>query len=109
MAAHPMRPQKFRLQQHQEPGGPVLELEGDFDLAASQRFDEALHVAEQADQDVLVDLSLVRFIDTTGVRLLLGADQRLRAAGHCLRLRRGPDSVQRVFQLMRLDDVLTMI
>jgi anti-sigma B factor antagonist len=104
-----MRPQKFRLEQHHEPDGPVLELQGDFDLAASQRFDEALHFAEQSGQDVLVDLSRVRFIDTTGVRLLLGADQRLRAAGHRLRLRRGPDSVQRVFQLMRLDDVLTMI
>jgi anti-sigma B factor antagonist len=109
MAAHPTRPRKFRLHQHPEPDGPVLELEGDFDLAASRRFDEALHVAEQADQDVLVDLSRLRFIDTTGVRMLLGADQRLRAAGHRLRLRRGPDSVQRVFELMRLDGVLTVV
>ena len=48
---------------------------------------------------IVVDLSGLTFMDSTGVRLLVNAGSRSRAAARRLRLQRGPVAVQRVLEL----------
>jgi anti-sigma B factor antagonist len=55
---------------------------------------------------VVLDLRGVEFMDSTGLRLILTTDARLRAAGQELRLVPGPPIVQRIFELTHLHTVL---
>jgi anti-anti-sigma factor len=48
-------------------------------------------------------------MDSTGLRLLVTADLRLRADGRELRLVAGPEPVHRVFRLALLEDRLTFV
>jgi anti-anti-sigma factor len=82
-------------------------LQGELDLSGAQKMEE--HMAA-VDQDgplrVLIDLSGLAFIDSTGLRLLLQADTLARDHGYELALRPGPPAVQRVFEVTGALDVL---
>lgn len=58
-----------------------LVLRGDFDLAGEERFGAALEPLLAEEGDVRLDLSAVAFIDSTGLRALLDAKERLGNAG----------------------------
>ena len=85
-------------------------LRGELDLSTAGKVDEELERAESAAPAVLViDLSKLTFLDSTGLRCLVTADQRARDAGRRVVLVRGPDPVQRVFVITRLEDRLEMV
>jgi anti-anti-sigma factor len=54
----------------------------------------------------VLDLSGLRFIDSSGIRVLLLADARSRADANRLRLLRGQRQVQRALELCGLEDRL---
>ena len=56
---------------------------------------------------IALDLREVRFLDSTGLHLLLSWDARSRADGFVLEIRPGPASVQRVLELAGVLDQLT--
>jgi len=94
------------------PGGPVVLTEPTWRrISALERLDaEAVRRdsalwAAAGDRHCLVDLADVRFIDSTGVGLLLCLRRTLRAAGRCLVLVAPSRPVQRVFQAMRVQDL----
>jgi anti-sigma B factor antagonist len=56
----------------QRPGGPVVAVAGEFDLAAEQRWlTEMDRLFGEVDHSVTIDLSAVDFMDSSGVRALL--------------------------------------
>ena len=57
----------------------------------------------------MVDLSKLTFLDSTGLRCIVTADERAREQGRRIVIVRGPDAVQRVFTITRLDDRLEMV
>jgi anti-anti-sigma factor len=74
-------------------------MSGELDLAARDRLEDELRRAEASDADrILVDLTRLRFIDSTGLRVLLEAEARNRRDGDRLAILRGPSRVQRVFE-----------
>jgi anti-sigma B factor antagonist len=78
----------------------VIALDGELDLDGAERVDRELLRAEGGDaRRIVLDLSALRFIDSTGIRLILAADARSRSDGDRLVLIRGPRAVQRVFEL----------
>ena len=78
----------------------VIALVGELDLAGVDQVAEELLRAEKTDAgEIVVDLSELTFIDSSGIRLILEADARSRADGNRLRLIRGPALVQRVFEI----------
>ena len=80
-------------------------LRGEFDISTAARFEEALRRAEAEEPGtVVIDLSELDFMDSTGLRGLVGADARAREARRRLVLVRGNDMVQRVLRLTRLDE-----
>ena len=84
-----------------------IAVEGELDLATAEELErELLRVEAGAAQVIVVDLSGLTFIDSSGVRLLLRAHARSRADGNRLTLLRGPAAVQRVFELTGILDVL---
>ncbi len=85
----------------------TLSLAGELDLATAGAVEEALAHAEATDaKSIVVDLSAVSFIDSTGVRLVLCAHARSLRSGDRVTLRRGPRAVQRVFAISGVEEQL---
>ena len=83
----------------------VIELSGELDLDGAPQLEEELRSAESGDATaIVVDLSGLEFIDSTGIRLLVLAAERLPEGR--LSLLRGPAQVHRVFELTDLADRL---
>jgi anti-anti-sigma factor len=83
---------------------------GELDISTASRLEEDLRRVEAGSPQLLVlDLSKLAFMDSTGLRLLIGADGRARAAGRRLVLIRGNEMVQRVLRVTRLDERLEIV
>ena len=75
-------------------------MKGELDLDGVDRVTEELERAEASDaRQIVLDLSGLTFIDSSGVRMIVCADLRSRPDGKRLRLIRGGAPVQRVFEL----------
>jgi anti-anti-sigma factor len=85
------------------PLGVVLALAGELDLGTVPVLQERLAQAICAKAAVVIDLSRLRFIDSSGLDLLVRAERQLRDSGVQLVLVRGPQAVHRVFELTSLD------
>lgn len=90
------------------PGGAVVALRGDLDLATSPLLRTAL--AELIDQPsvrcVVVDMGGVTFIDSTGVHVLVEAAKRLRRCGGDLALSGTKSGAFKVLDICGLTSVL---
>ena len=97
----------LELRSERSGDGHVIALMGELDLEGADRVTQELLSAEATDvQEIVLDLSHLRFIDSTGIRLILAADARSRSDGNRLALVRGPREVQRVFELTGIADRL---
>ncbi len=80
----------------------VVELLGELDIAGAPNLEEELMRVEATDApSIVIDLSALEFIDSTGIRLLLMAADRC-ADDSRLTILRGPQQVHRVFELTDL-------
>jgi anti-sigma B factor antagonist len=80
---------------------------GELDLATADGLQRELERVEATDaHSIILDLSGLRFMDSTGVRLMLRAHARSRADSDRLTMLRGPASVQRVLDLTGVADLL---
>jgi anti-anti-sigma factor len=85
-------------------------LVGELDLSTVAKVQEELRRVEASSPATLVvDLSKLTFLDSTGLRCIVTADERARAEGRRIVIVRGPDAVQRVFAITRLEERLDMV
>jgi anti-sigma B factor antagonist len=106
LEAGALRP-NFEIRTESTPSVAYLALSGEFDLAAEPEFAQQLsRVEENGFRKVVLDLKEVTFIDSTGLRLILGLWERSRERGAELVLVRGPEAVQRVFEVTGLERLL---
>ena len=78
----------------------VINLSGELDLATVDVVKRELERVEATDvQSIILDLSGLTFMDSTGIRLLLSAEARSRADSNRLTLLRGPAAIQRVLEV----------
>lgn len=90
-----------------EGGIASLALRGELDLAGAPLLERSLLELERQSPSILVvDLGGLRFIDSTGLRLLLAANTRAQKRGGELVLRPGDANVQRVFDVTGALEVL---
>lgn len=83
----------------------VVAMNGDIDLELSNSVRHALLDALGHSQSVIVDLSRVPMVDSSGVASLLEAFQTARKKGKKLMLAGPSEGVRRVLKLARLDSV----
>lgn len=87
-----------------------LALVGELDIASTPRFEEGLAEVEgDTPGTLVVDLRRVEFIDSTGLRAVIAADERARSAGRRFIVVRGPAAVERVFSVTQLDQRLDLV
>jgi anti-anti-sigma factor len=100
----------LRLRSGREPTCHVVALAGELDLASASLLEEEMAKALAADAPAIVlDLSELRFIDSTGIRLLLRLQARSPKEGNRLRMIRGTAQVQRALELTGADRVLPFL
>jgi anti-sigma B factor antagonist len=88
-------------------GYAIVAVRGDIDIVAAPILREAFADAiGRAETGVIADLSLVSFIDASGLGVLAGASKRASDLPAGLRLSGVPDRVRRLLRLTGLDTVL---
>jgi anti-sigma B factor antagonist len=91
-------------------GSTIVAMAGELDLSQVPAAEKSFRSVEGSKPSTLVvDLSGLTFIDSSGLRLVLEADQRARREGRRLVLIEGPEAVQRVFLIALLDKRLEFI
>ena len=87
-----------------------MALVGELDLSSVAKVQEELRRIEaDAPATLVVDLSKLTFLDSTGLRCIVTADERARNEGRKIVIVRGPDAVQRVFAITRLEERLEIV
>jgi anti-sigma B factor antagonist len=82
---------------------------GELDLASAVEFAEAIASAERRDPRRLVlDLSWLRFLDATCLRIMLGAAKRAHASGRGFAVANPPAAIARLFRLTAIDQTVDM-
>lgn len=85
----------------------VVALRGELDLCSAPAVEQELRSVEAGDADaILLDLSELEFIDSTGVRLLIMAEQRSRWDSGRLVLKRPPAPVFRAIEISGVAGIL---
>ena len=102
------RPGAMTHDERESDGIRVVALHGEIDLESSPAARGVLLRAVQRRQPLVVDLSGVSYIDSSGIASLVEAFQVARRAGTRFSLAAMSPSALRVFELARLDQVFTI-
>ncbi len=91
-----------------EPGPPVIEVSGEVDLATAPDIYHRVCALAEVEPVVVLDMSRVTFVDSSGLGTLVMADKRLKDALGELRIVITHPSVQRVFDMTDLYEILSI-
>jgi anti-sigma B factor antagonist len=90
--------------------GVMLVLNGELDLSSAPELEALLRELESSNPGrILIDLHELKFMDSSGLALLIRAQQMTTAAGCRLELRPGPNQVQRLFEMTGTLDRFTFV
>lgn len=95
---------RFAVTSDVRDGVATVRLEGELDLSSAPSADHhLLGVETPAVRQMVLDLTSLDFLDSTGLRVVLAADARARRDGRRLVVVPGPEPVHRVFRIALLD------
>jgi anti-sigma B factor antagonist len=88
----------------------LVRLTGEFDLAGVDGFESELEGEPGPQEGTLVlDLSGLTFIDSSGLRAVVMVDHRVRTEGKRCLIVRGPERVERVLDLTGVSERLELV
>ena len=97
--------------QRRSTGELTLEVSGDMDwdavLTLEPQWERAIDEGDL--REVTIDLTRVRFVDSTGISLLTSAIDRIRARGAGVRIVKPQPHVFRTFEVVGVDDLLPFV
>jgi anti-sigma B factor antagonist len=100
----------FDVQLVDREGALWVAIAGELDLATAPLLEEKLAQAEiSGESSIVIDLSAVTFIDSSGLRALLDATARSLESGDRLRITEGSAQVNKVFELTGVHDRLRFV
>ncbi|MQA28172.1 MAG: anti-sigma factor antagonist [Micromonosporaceae bacterium] len=83
----------------------VIGLSGDLDLATAPELRTALHEALTERAKIVVDMSDLRFLDSTGLGVLVRVHKKAKAAGGVVAFTSVPGNVVKILEVTCLDRV----
>jgi anti-anti-sigma factor len=95
------------LDTQQEGETAVIALTGELDLGGAAAFERA--VALLAEDSIVVDLRGLEFMDSSGLRAIVTAAQRVQGSGRRFALIPGAAQVMRVFDITRMRERLEFV
>jgi len=88
----------------------IFSYEGAIDLHVSPEVRAALReITDQQPKRLVVDLSRVPYVDSSGLAVLIGAKQELEAAGGVFILAGAQDAVRTILESARLDQYFQLV
>jgi anti-sigma B factor antagonist len=90
----------FGIAEEEGPGGArVVRVHGELDIATAGQLERAVLRPREPGEQVVLDLAGLRFMDSTGLRVLMHARSEAKAGRWDLYLRNVPPNVQRLFRI----------
>jgi anti-sigma B factor antagonist len=104
-------PPSFEVKIQQEPSAVLVKLSGEFDLGSKPKFESeiATLISDLKPASLVLDLSGVTFIDSSGLRTIVELYGQARDDSIDFAVMPGPREVQALFELTGLDRVLPMM
>ena len=100
----------FDVESRAEGDRAIVAVRGDFDLQVAERVvAELARVEERAPALLVIDLSGLSFMDSSGMGVIAAAQARAVEAGRRIVFVRPPYTVRRAFELSGFDDVITVV
>ena len=97
----------FGIAEEEGPGGArVVRVHGELDIATAGDLERAVLRPREPGEQVVLDLAGLRFMDSTGLRVLMRARSEAKAGRWNLYLRNVPANVQRLFSLSGVHDAV---
>ena len=102
--------EQLRIDIRQEPDRVVLSLEGELDMASAPLFQSAIESTDLSTRRMVVlDLQGLQFIDSTGLRVILGVRKLCAERGQELAVTPGSQQVERLLSVTGVADHLRTI
>jgi anti-anti-sigma factor len=89
---------EFSIQERRLDGTVVLTLRGELDLVNAETVAARLDALRTAGEPVLLDLDVLDFMDSSGLRVVLNAAEASDASGWPFSVTHGPDQIKRLFE-----------
>jgi anti-sigma B factor antagonist len=100
----------FSVSNERDHGSQRLAPVGELDIATAPVLERELDAAASGDAEtILVDLSRLTFMDSSGIHVLLRANTTWGARDDRLRIITGPPLIDRVFDLARVRELLPIL
>ena len=96
----------FHVETRTDEHGGVITPVGEFDSSALGPFEDALTELMEDERPIVIDLSRLTFIDSSGLWAITLTQRICRRRGLGLLIRPGPERVQSVFEVTGLADLL---
>jgi anti-sigma B factor antagonist len=100
-------PAPFGIELARDGATATVAVLGEFDLSSTPELMEGLRSLEPGYETLVVDLSRCTFFASSGISILLQESHRAKEEGFELVVIKAPADVQRMFDLVALDDILT--
>ncbi|MBA2763659.1 MAG: STAS domain-containing protein [Thermoleophilaceae bacterium] len=104
-----MRHDLFTVSVREDGSTATLGCQGEIDLSTVSILDAALAEQRRPGQSIVIDLSGVEFMDSTGIKLLIEADALSRQDGHTVTFTNPSPAVSRVLEITGVRDHLPFI
>ena len=92
-----------------EDGRVVVTPSGELDMATQGELRAALERAAEERGAVTLDLGALRFLDTSGLRLILETTEASRREGFTFSVRPGSEPIQRLFEVAGVADLVPFV
>ena len=89
---------EFSIQERRLDGTVVLTLRGELDLVNAETVAARLDALRTAGEPVLLDLDVLDFMDSSGLRVVFNAAEASDASGWPFSVTHGPDQIKRLFE-----------
>ncbi len=99
----------FEMSEHSDGAAVVVALAGELDLGNVGSVQQRLAELRDAQSPVVLDLDALTFMDSTGIRLLLGLCEDATRTGWSFRITRGSARVQAVLAAARVSERLPYV
>jgi anti-sigma B factor antagonist len=87
-----------------------VSLSGELDIATADQLTDALSGVQPAAGDrLIIDLTAVSFMDSTGLRVLIAANRNAAAGEYSLVIVTGDSPAKRVLELTRMDEHMQVV
>ncbi len=86
----------------------TINVNGEIDLNTVEVLEKALNEALPQKKDIIIDMTNVRFIDSTGIGLLVQTYKRLKQMGKKITILNAQENVRKVFKITCLEDTFNM-